>query len=54
MAAVSRLTKQISDEKASGLATEAIALAKSGKLDVSQPQRSDLEGKKKRKKEKDY
>jgi len=40
MAAVGRLTQRISYEKASGLATEAIALAKSGQLDVSQPDQS--------------
>lgn len=35
MAAVSRLTRQLSDERASVLAGEAIDLARSGRLDVS-------------------
>lgn len=35
MAAVSRLTRQLSEERASVLATEAIELAKSGLLEVS-------------------
>lgn len=35
MAAVSRLTRQLSEERASLLAAEAVDLARSGRLDVS-------------------
>lgn len=37
MAAVSRLTRKLSEERASVLATEAVTLAKSGKLEVTNP-----------------
>lgn len=41
MAAVSRLTRQLSEERASLLATEALSLARSGKLEVSWPPQSE-------------